>query len=60
MSKGLCLIALIVALGLLLVFGLDLAMGIPFRKANTTMDIGFVVSSLLLAFASWTSFREQR
>lgn len=59
MAKVLCILSLIVAVSLLLLFGLDLAMGIPFRQANMPMDIGFAVASALLAYMSWTSFREQ-
>jgi hypothetical protein len=59
MAKALCIISLIVALGLLLLFGLDLAIGVPFRKANMPMDVGSVVAAALLAYMSWSSYREQ-
>ena len=59
MAKALCIISLIVAIGLLLLFGLDLAIGVPFRKANMPMDVGFVVAAALLAYMSWSSYREQ-
>lgn len=60
MAKALCILSLIVALGMLLLFGLDLAIGIPFRKSSMNMDIGFVVASALLAYMSWSALREQK
>ena len=60
MPKFFAICALIVALGLLLIFGLDLAISVPFKKASTVMDVGFVICGLALAYMSWTTFREQR
>ncbi|MEE8452199.1 MAG: hypothetical protein V3R99_09800 [Thermoguttaceae bacterium] len=59
MSKALCYIGIGVAGLLLLVFGLDLAIGVPFNKASLVMDIGFVVCSAVLGYLSWTTLREQ-
>ena len=59
MSKALCYIGIGIAGLLLLVFGLDLAIGIPFQGANTIMDIGFLVSAAILGYLSWTTLREQ-
>lgn len=60
MSKGLCLVGTVVAVLLLLVFGLDLALQFPFGRASLTMDIGMVVCALALGFVSWTTMQEQR
>jgi len=60
MPKALCLTGSIVAILLLLVFGLDLAIAFPFRRANTVMDIGLVVASLALGYVSWTTLKEQK
>jgi len=43
----------------LLVFGLDLALGIPFRKASMVMDIGFVLCGIGLGYLSWMTIRQQ-
>ncbi len=59
MSKALCYIGIGVAGLLLLVFGLDLAIGVPFHGASMVMDIGIVVCSLVLGYLSWTTLREQ-
>ena len=58
MPKALSIFALAVSVLLLLLFGLDLAVGFPFGGANTVIDIGFVVFSALLGYLSWSTMRE--
>jgi hypothetical protein len=58
MPKALTITGLVVACLLLLLFGLDLALGFPFGKMNLAMDIGFVICSLILAYLSWLAFRD--
>lgn len=58
MPKALTILGLVVACLLFLLFGLDLALSIPFGKMNMGMDIGFVVCSLILAYLSWCAFRD--
>ncbi|HWB00530.1 MAG TPA: hypothetical protein VG713_18685 [Pirellulales bacterium] len=60
MGKAFSIIALVIAIVLLLVFGLDLAAGIPFRKASKAIDYGFVICAVALTYLSWRTFREQR
>jgi hypothetical protein len=60
MPKALCLIGSVVAILLLLVFALDLALGFPFRRVSTTMDVGLLVCSLALGYVSWTTLKEQK
>jgi hypothetical protein len=60
MPRALCLMGFVVAVLLLLVFGLDLAVAVPFRRGSLVMDIGFVVCSLALGYVSWVTFREQK
>jgi len=48
-----------VSLLLLIMFGLDLAMGVPFKGRSGAMDIGFILAAVALAYLSWTTFREQ-
>jgi hypothetical protein len=50
---------LLVSILLLLVFALDLALGIPFRKASVAMDIGVIVAAGFLGYLSWATYREQ-
>ncbi len=58
MAKGFAIFGFVVAIVLLLVFGLDLAVGIPFDRISLITDILFVLASLALGFVSWTTFRE--
>jgi hypothetical protein len=60
MPKALTIISMAVAGILLLLFGADLALGFPFKRASLTIDIGFVVCSLVLGYLSWTVYRDQR
>ena len=59
MGKVLSMLGGVVAALLLLVFALDLALGIPFSGASTVMDVGFIICALILAYLSWSTFREQ-
>ncbi|HVX11919.1 MAG TPA: hypothetical protein VHC22_12115 [Pirellulales bacterium] len=58
MPKALTIAGLVVACLLFLLFGLDLALKVPFNQMNMAMDIGFVVCSLILAYLSWSAFRD--
>jgi len=57
--KVLCIIGMVVAALLLLVFGVDAAVGFPFNQANLLMDISLIVCSLVLGYISWTTMRQQ-
>jgi hypothetical protein len=66
MPKALCLTSLVVAALLLLLFLVDLIMRLaglapsaPLRGASLLMDISFLVFSGILAFLSWSTYREQ-
>jgi len=60
MSKILCIASLALSCLLLLIFLLDLAIGVPFGKANMMMDLGFIVSAGILAAFSFLTMRETR
>ncbi len=61
MGKALSILAMLIAIGLLVLFGLDLSpLKIPFRRASMTIDIAFIICALLLAVLSFRSLREQR
>ena len=59
MPKALSFVGIVVSALLLLVFGLDLAVGIPFKGANMPMSISFIVFSAVLGYLSWSTLREQ-
>ena len=67
MPKALCLIGLVLAILVLLIFLLDLVLGMagmastaPLKYVSMSMDIVFVLASGALAYAAWTTFREQK
>jgi hypothetical protein len=43
-----------------ILFVADLAAGFPFQRVSVAADIGFVVSSLILAFMSWMIMEKTR
>ena len=59
MPKALCIFGIVTAALLLLIFGLDLAIGVPFGKASLLMDAGTVFACGLLGYISWTTLRRQ-
>ena len=58
MPKVLCYSGIATAGMLLILFSLDLVIGVPFKKADTLMDIVFLISSTGLGFVSWLTLRE--
>ena len=59
MPKSLCILGMVVAVLLLIVFGLDLAIGFPFGRMSTVTSVGFLVCAVILGFLSWSTMREQ-
>jgi hypothetical protein len=59
MPKALCIVGMVVAVLLALLFGLDLGLGIPFGGGSMVMSIGFIVCAAILGYLSWATFREQ-
>jgi hypothetical protein len=67
MPKALCLASLVASLLVVAIFLIDALMGLfgmssgaPLRYASPGMDITFVVCGSLLAYLSWSTYREQR
>lgn len=67
MPKALCLVGLVIASLVFLIFLLDLVLGLaglvnmaPFRYASVPMDIIFMMAAGGLAYVAWTTYREQR
>lgn len=60
MPKALSIAGMVVSVLILMVFGIDFAIGVPFKQVSKVMDIGFVVCALILAYTSWATWREQR
>ncbi|MBL8873857.1 MAG: hypothetical protein JNK90_29045 [Planctomycetaceae bacterium] len=67
MPKVFCLIGLGVAALILVIFIADLLFGLigmknlaPFYMASMLMDIMFIISAGVLAFLSWSTYKEQK
>ncbi|MEM6980831.1 MAG: hypothetical protein AAF539_14305 [Planctomycetota bacterium] len=67
MPKALCLISLVVAILLLVLFAADLIMGVagmadlaPMGAASMLMDITFTIFAGILVYLSFATYREQR
>jgi hypothetical protein len=59
MPKVLSIFGMAISAVLLLIFGMDLAMGFPFDGQSSVMDIGFLICAGALGYLSWNAFREQ-
>ena len=57
MPKAFCIAGAVVAILLLLVFGIDPILGFPFGGQNWIIDIGMVVCSAMLGYISWSTYR---
>jgi hypothetical protein len=58
MPKAFCIAGAVVAILLVLVFGIDLIPGIgPFGGQEPIIDIGMVVCSAMLGYISWSTYR---
>jgi hypothetical protein len=58
MPKVLAISGMAIAGLLVLMFGLDLAIQIPFGRASAMMDIMLLVCGAMLAYMSWSTYRE--
>lgn len=57
MAKAMSIFGMVVAALMLLAFGLDPILGIPFGGANTLIDIGFAIAAAILGYMSFDAFR---
>jgi hypothetical protein len=59
MPKAFCIAGAVVAILLLLVFGLDLipAVNFPFGGQSWIIDIGMIACSAMLGYISWSTYR---
>lgn len=60
MPRAMCILGLVVAALLLVLFGLDLAMGVPFGGLGALSNGAFLFVALVLAYLSWSTLRELR
>jgi hypothetical protein len=58
MAKAMSIAGMVVAGLLVLAFGLDLILEIPFSGADKLADIGFLISGAILGYLSWNALRD--
>jgi hypothetical protein len=58
MPKALCITGMVVAILVFLLFLVDLAIAMPFDRASMSLDVVFIISSLALAYMSWSTLKE--
>lgn len=57
MAKAMSIFGMVAAGILLLAFGLDPVLGVPFGGMSLPMDIGFAVAAGILGYLSFDAFR---
>lgn len=60
MPKVLSIAGIIVAALMLLLFGMDLAMRVPFGRPNPILETIFLISTLTIGALGWLTLREQK
>ena len=60
MSKALTIVGMVVAALLLVFFGMDFFADVPFGAESKTMNIGAMIAGAILAYISFSTFREQK
>lgn len=58
MMKAISISGIIFGILTVFVFAFDLALGFPFGRASTTLDIGFIVSGMVTIYLGWSAKRE--
>lgn len=58
MPKTLSLSGLAIGGLIVLVFGADLAIGVPFSRAAPIINIGFLIAGLALCYLSYDAFKD--
>ena len=60
MPRLMCVIGIIVAILLVLLFGLDAFLKVPFAAASMTMNVAMIIAGVVLGYVSWATLREQK
>jgi hypothetical protein len=58
MPKALTISGMAVAGLLLVIFGADLAISIPFGRVSMAMDVAILICAAALGYMSWSTYRE--
>lgn len=60
MTKTLPLVGMMIAGLVAVLFVADLAAGFPFQRVSIAADVGFLISSLIIAYMSWSLLEKPR
>lgn len=60
LRMGFTLFGFAVAAVLVILFGLDLALAVPFQRVSPLMDVTYLICGIILAGLSWSCFRDLR
>ena len=58
MIKALCITSMVLGLLMVVVFGIDLAIGLPFGRPSVGLGACFIGGGLILAYMGWALQRE--
>ena len=58
--KPLCFFGIIFGALVVLLFGLDLAIKLPFGRPSSILNTGFIIMGLILIYTGWMTQKEQR
>ena len=59
MSKALAVAGMVISAILVLLFGMNWFLEVPFGPGNIVGTMGFIIGAAILGYLSWTVFREQ-
>jgi hypothetical protein len=60
MARAMCFLGIVIAILLVLLFGADAFLKVPFRGVSMVMNVAMIVAGLTLAYCSWSTLREQK
>ena len=58
MIKAMCISGIVFGVLFVFVFTFDLIFSFPFSGASKSMDIGFIIGGIILAYMGWSARRE--
>lgn len=58
MIKVLCITSMVLGLLMVVVFGIDLAIGLPFGRPSVGLGACFITGGVILAYMGWSLQRE--
>ena len=60
MAKILCMVGLAISALIFLIFLVDISAGWPFSRYSILLDVCFMVVSVMVAWMSWVTYKEQQ